>query len=52
MRLYKIEMLHPNANANQVWTIRAKNRFAARFVAHERMVRTGQFFTTGEVTPA
>ena len=52
MRRYQITMLHPNPNANQVWTVRAKNKFAARSAAHERMVRTGQFFTTGDVVAA
>lgn len=52
MRLYKITMLHSNPNANQTWTVRAKNKFAARCEAHERMVRMGCFFTTGEVRAA
>lgn len=52
MRLYKVNMLHPNPNANQTWVIRAANKKAARFLAHERMVRTNQFFTTGEILAA
>ena len=49
--LSQIEMLHPNANANQVWVFRCK-KSQVRAMAHDEMVRRGMFFTTGEIRSA
>lgn len=50
--LYTVQMLHTNPNANQVWTIRAANKLAARSAAHAAMVLRGVFFTTGDIRRA